>query len=302
LPLSEHIENLKKEKSGRLTLLYLLPEDQWKIVKARDGRIRRWPRAMFQCDCGTIKPLKIHDVLRRSVTSCGCFRKDDVKRRIKERITVGGRPWTGYGDISKTYWNSTKLGAVSRGIKFAITMEQGWELYLKQGGRCAYTGWELTFAKSTSADWIEDQTASLDRIDSKGDYILGNVQWVHKDVNKMKWAYPHKRFLELALAIDDNWGSREKGVSQRGRTCAYTGWELTFAKEGTHRKDTQTASLDRIDSSKGYVSGNVQWVHKDVNKMKSDFSHERFLQLVRAMAAYHRSGGGKAPMPARQSG
>lgn len=39
------------------------------------------------------------------------------------------------------------------------------------------------------------------------------------------------------------------------------------------------ASLDRIDSSQGYIKGNVQWVHKDINKMKFDLSQDRFLEL-----------------------
>jgi hypothetical protein len=32
-----------------------------------------------------------------------------------------------------------------------------------------------------------------------------------------------------------------------------------------------TASLDRIDSSKGYVKNNIAWIHKDIQRMKSDF-------------------------------
>lgn len=43
--------------------------------------------------------------------------------------------------------------------------------------------------------------------------------------------------------------------------------------------EEQTASLDRIDSSKGYIPGNVQWVHKDVNKMKLALSEKRLLEL-----------------------
>lgn len=41
----------------------------------------------------------------------------------------------------------------------------------------------------------------------------------------------------------------------------------------------KTASLDRIDSSKGYEEGNVQWLHKDVNMMKRHYSSEYFLYL-----------------------
>jgi hypothetical protein len=32
--------------------------------------------------------------------------------------------------------------------------------------------------------------------------------------------------------------------------------------------------MDRIDSNKGYVEGNVQWVYKYVNLMKRDFPQE----------------------------
>ena len=46
----------------------------------------------------------------------------------------------------------------------------------------------------------------------------------------------------------------------------------------------QTASLDRIDPTKGYIEGNIQWVHKDVNRMKMDFTETRFLELVNLIA------------------
>lgn len=48
-------------------------------------------------------------------------------------------------------------------------------------------------------------------------------------------------------------------------------------------KEEITASIDRIDNSKGYVEGNVQWVHKEINKMKftkSDIDFVHFCTLV----------------------
>ena len=44
------------------------------------------------------------------------------------------------------------------------------------------------------------------------------------------------------------------------------------------------ASLDRIDSSKGYVEGNVQWVYSKINMMKQQYSQEEFIELCKAVA------------------
>jgi hypothetical protein len=62
---------------------------------------------------------------------------------------------------------------------------------------------------------------------------------------------------------------------QQKRKCMYTGWELQI----NGAKQSKTASLDRINSSKGYIEGNVQWVHKDVNIAKNKLSHEDFIKL-----------------------
>lgn len=47
---------------------------------------------------------------------------------------------------------------------------------------------------------------------------------------------------------------------------------------------TGTASLDRIDSSVGYLAGNVQWVHKDINMMKGSLPQETFVSWCRLVA------------------
>ena len=52
--------------------------------------------------------------------------------------------------------------------------------------------------------------------------------------------------------------------------------------EYQHQKTT--ASLDRIDSNKGYVEGNVQWVHVDVNYMKLDYDQDYYINICRLIA------------------
>lgn len=84
-------------------------------------------------------------------------------------------------------------------------------------------------------------------------------------------------------------------VSQQ-RKCALTGIPLTLRARGE-----VDASVDRIDSARGYVPGNVQWVHKDINRMKLDFTEERFLTLCRRVVEHHDRITPSKPMPARQA-
>lgn len=71
--------------------------------------------------------------------------------------------------------------------------------------------------------------------------------------------------------------------SQKGR-CALSGADISFHSVGIHKNEGRygrfcdgTASLDRIDSSVGYIKGNVQWVYKIVNIMKGTMSDVEFL-------------------------
>lgn len=65
------------------------------------------------------------------------------------------------------------------------------------------------------------------------------------------------------------------------RRCALTDIELVMPERFG---DARTASLDRIDSSGSYRIGNVQWVHKDVNRMKNDFDQDYFVKMCRLVA------------------
>lgn len=82
-----------------------------------------------------------------------------------------------------------------------------------------------------------------------------------------------RRNITFSLSIKRAW---ELFVQQEGR-CALSGVELVFTWRSANKE--QTASLDRIDSSKGYVIENVQWVHKDINNMKQAMTESKFIEL-----------------------
>lgn len=68
--------------------------------------------------------------------------------------------------------------------------------------------------------------------------------------------------------------------------CALSGLPIHIANtiKGDMNQGETTASLDRIDSNRGYTRDNVQWVHKDVNKMKANLTQYRFVRFCHAVA------------------
>lgn len=82
------------------------------------------------------------------------------------------------------------------------------------------------------------------------------------------------------MTVQDAWKLFEK----QNRKCALTGEELTFSKKNNEYDGT--ASLDRIDSSKGYTLDNVQWVHKKINMMKWDLKQDEFISWCKKVGLY----------------
>jgi hypothetical protein len=93
-----------------------------------------------------------------------------------------------------------KYGAKRRGLTVTITIRDAWEQFVRQGHKCAMTGVPLTIPSSTNHGW-QSGTASLDRIDNEKGYVLGNIQWLHKDINRMKNTHSVEEFVKLCEAV-----------------------------------------------------------------------------------------------------
>lgn len=70
---------------------------------------------------------------------------------------------------------------------------------------------------------------------------------------------------------------------KQNKKCKLSGLEIVIEKSLNRKKGYSniTASLDRINSSLGYIEGNVQWVHKDVNYIKQDLEESYFKKLCK---------------------
>jgi hypothetical protein len=72
--------------------------------------------------------------------------------------------------------------------------------------------------------------------------------------------------------------------------CAYTKLPLVLVTHTNPRKDVpkwNLASVDRIDSSKGYEKDNIQFVSVTINYAKNNMSHDdmiKFLHFIKEHA------------------
>lgn len=104
----------------------------------------------------------------------------------------------------------------------------------------------------------------------RGRYGVGEMSGKQYCVIKIRAA---RYNYEFNITIEDIWNQFLK----QDRKCALSGVLLTLAKDSKPKSfKEQTASLDRIDSTKGYTPENIQWVHKIVNKMKQNITDEEF--------------------------
>lgn len=94
-----------------------------------------------------------------------------------------------------------------------------------------------------------------------------------------------KRNIEFKITIEYCWDL----FSKQNRKCVLSGIELSFGKMTKNFK-LKTASLDRIDSTKGYIEDNVQWIDKRINFMKQAFPQIEFIELCNLISChYHKN-------------
>lgn len=150
----------------------------------------------FKCEC-----LCCGDIIERLLSHILNNKHGCTKCSQKARTGKGSWAFKGYEEISSTYWSSVIENANIRKIEFNISIEEAYEIFLKQDRKCALSKVDLKF----KSNWkINDATASLDRIDSSKCYMKDNVQWLHKDVNTMKWNLEQNYFIDMCRKITEN--------------------------------------------------------------------------------------------------
>jgi hypothetical protein len=142
-------------------------------------------------DCGKVKLLIFFDRTQKRRQCLKC-----KKAQAEHRISRTPKSYIRNLVVQLRY--SRK----KQGHKWDISKEEVYKLYLKQGGKCALSGVEMTHIRTHDVEG--DTNISIDRIDPEGLYDIDNIQLVCKRVNFMKHNNNQKNFLNWVGLIYNN--------------------------------------------------------------------------------------------------
>lgn len=153
----------------------------------------------------------------RDSTAIAIDKRRAKQRRLyaKKRIEATGKPPTVvvklpdlgirpkalqsrlYRLVSGTRQRLTRLNKRGRTLDNTITIHDVKDLWDKQCGLCALTGWELTPIANLP------NTVSLDRIDNSKGYTPDNIQLLATQVNTAKNKWQQEQFIAMCKAVAD---------------------------------------------------------------------------------------------------
>ena len=173
--------DLKGKRFGKLVVTgYVRDENEY---------IRRW-FFTCRCDCGAFtRNVPLYQLTRGKHNSCGCLKTLRGPHNARFR---------GFGQVPGAAIRGIRGRAKRCGFSASITDKQIGDSFDKAQGKCALTGLPIWFSHQRSGG---ETTASIDRVDPDIGYEAGNVQWVHKDVNRMKMDFKEERFFELCRLV-----------------------------------------------------------------------------------------------------
>ncbi len=112
----------------------------------------------------------------------------------------------------------------------------------------------------------------------KKNYINKQGKW--QDDNFLQYrllqARARAKSKNIPFKIDINY--LEQILLNQNNKCFYSGIKMELNRAGNY-----SASIDRIDSSKGYINGNIAFVIWAVNTMKNDLVEDEFLKIIKAI-------------------
>lgn len=217
----------------------------WTVIDANTYIKHGHSYCKCQCKCGTIEEKCVSDLYHGRTSSC----KSCAARKRSRDIQIGDKykSWTVIGGpISSEHQCIQWQVQCDCGT---IRWMQGNELTNPNAGFCCQK-------------CAQKKRGLNDRIQN------GQIGELNKTrYSKLKKS-ANRRGYEFSVSLEYLWNL----FQSQNQICAIT---------GDYIQSIDDASLDRIDSSKGYVEGNVQWVTKQANLSKHIMSMNELYEFCK---------------------
>lgn len=217
---------------------------EWTVIDTNRFSKNGHTYVQCQCSCGEIKDIASSALLRGKTSSCkSCSAK---KRTSNLKIGEKYKHWTILE--GPVYDNSTAY--------YKVKCDCGKEQFLRPTDLKSKTKYFQCQSCAQKERAIKT-TINNGRI---GDLTLTEYTRLKRSAEKRGYVFE--------VSIDYLWNL----FQEQKQICAITGDFIPSIKE---------ASLDRIDSTKGYIEGNVQWVTQQANLSKHIMTMEQLYEFCR---------------------
>ena len=216
----------------------------WTVLNPNCGSRNGHTYVLCQCKCGKIQEVNLTALVRGKTTCC----KSCSRRKLTTILPIGShiKHWTILeGPI---YKNHTAC--------YKVRCDCGKELY------------KLPIELLSKNSYF--QCASCAQKENKVETMISNGmvgKLALTQYTKLRKSALHRNY-DFTVSIEYLWNL----FIQQRQICAIT---------GDYIPDIKHASLDRIDSNKGYVEGNVQWVTYRANVSKHTMTMEELYDFCR---------------------
>ncbi len=268
--------------------------------KVRDEAQQRGERYYF-----FPRPCKLGHVSKRLVRRANCYECKKINDHARRDLRRGTELWF---DL----YNSARQRAKNLGVPFSLTLAYLKSIY-PADGKCPVLGIELQRGLVT-----QDQSPSLDRFCPSDGYVRGNVTVVSYLANRIKQNETNPEVFERLATwmmspevggnpdqADHDFIRRTRMLDNAKTRAREEGFDINITwddidaawpadnrcpifktpfKRGETWHVLESPTLDRRDSSLGYVSGNLAIISHRANAIKSNVDDPTvFLKLAEWM-------------------
>ena len=213
------------------------------FIKRGDGRRRRM-MVECKCECGQEYYAERYNLTSGKVTSCGCS-----QHKGRPTVDISGQRFGNLVVTKQIGWSEPKKSGCRRSL---------WECNCDCGKTVNVTSNELRTGNTRSCGCI--LTAYLHRATPIS--VVNRMRFEAIKAGKV-WTISDDEAYDLVTA-----------------DCHYCG--VAPQVGGSRNKHVKRNGIDRVDSQKGYVTGNVVPCCKRCNVAKNDQTYDEYLAQVKA--------------------